>query len=69
MLRSEFARARGVLLNQASKFVVLFAALSMVGIGAQLARAADNGGSATPSGQADAVNQALLKKWRPWSSE
>jgi hypothetical protein len=62
MLRSEFARARGVLLNQASKFVVLFAALSMVGIGAQLARAADNGGSATPSGQADAVNQALLKK-------
>ena len=42
---------------------------ALVGARAELARAAENGGSSAPSAQADAVNQALLKKWRRWSSE
>ena len=61
MGRGKFARKRGVLLKLTSKFAVLIGVLSIVG-GAELARAAENGGSATPPAQADAVNQALLKK-------
>jgi hypothetical protein len=62
MLRSKFTRARGVLLHQTSKFAVLVGTLSVVGIGAELARAADNAGPSAPTAQSDAVNQALLKK-------
>lgn len=61
MVRSKFARTRGVLLRQTSKFAILIGALSIVGTG-DLARAADSGGSSAPPAQADAVNQALLKK-------
>ena len=61
MGRDKFARPRGVLLNQTSKFGVVIGVLSIAG-GAELARAAENGGSAAPPAQADAVNQALLKK-------
>jgi hypothetical protein len=59
MGRGKFARTRGVLL---SKFAVVIGALSIGGAGIELARAADNGGSSAPPAQADAVNQALLKK-------
>ena len=59
MGRGKFARTRSVLL---SKFAVVIGALSIGGAGIELARAADNGGSSAPPAQADAVNQALLKK-------
>jgi hypothetical protein len=62
MGRGRFARTRGVLLKQISKFAVVIGVLLIVGARAELARAAENGGSATPPGQTDAVNQALLKK-------
>ena len=63
MGRGKFARQRGVLLNLTSKFGVLIGVLSIVG-GADLARAADGGSSSAPPAQTDAVNQALLKKWK-----
>ena len=62
MGRGKFARTRGVLLKQTSKFAVVIGVLSIVGARAELARAAENGGSSSPPAQADAVNQALLKK-------
>jgi hypothetical protein len=66
MGRGKFARTRGVLLSKfgvlLSKFAVMIGALSIGGAGIELARAADNGGSSAPPAQADAVNQALLKK-------
>ena len=62
MGRDKFARKRGVLLKLTSKFAVVIGVLSIVGARAELARAAENGGSATPPAQTDAVNQALLKK-------
>src|SRR4249920_1467658 len=61
MGRDKFARQRGALLNLTSKFGVLIGVLSITG-GADLARAADGGSSTAPPAQADAVNQALLKK-------
>ena len=61
MGRDKFARQRGVLLNLTSKFGVLIGVLSIAG-GAELARAAESGSSSAPPAQADAVNQALLKK-------
>ncbi len=59
MGRGRFARTRGVLL---SKFAVVIGVLSIVDAHAELARAADNGGSSAPPAQADAANQAVLKK-------
>jgi hypothetical protein len=58
----KFALARGALLKQTYKFAVVVGVLSIVGARTELARAAENGGSSAPSAQADAVNQALLKK-------
>src|SRR6516165_9758429 len=62
MGRSKFAHARGLSLRRTSKFAIVIGALSMVGTGAQLACAAENGGSLATPASADAVNQALLKK-------
>ena len=62
MGRGKFARTRGVLLKETSKFAVVIGLLSIVGARAELARAAENGGSSAPPAQTDAVNQALLKK-------
>ena len=62
MGRGNFARVRGVLLNQSTKFAVLFGAVSIVGSGGELASAADNSSPSAPTAQADAVNQALMKK-------
>lgn len=44
------------------RFLVVIGALPIVSVGVESARAADNSGSSAPATQADAVNQAMLKK-------
>ena len=62
MGRGKFARTRGVLLKQTSKFAVVIGVLSIVGAAPSWRVPPKTAVRRAPPAQADAVNQALLKK-------
>jgi hypothetical protein len=62
MGQDKFVRTRGILLKQASRFAIIAGALWITGASAELADATEAGSSSATPTQADAVNQALLKK-------